>query len=447
VSARAADLAAADLARSAAEAAARESYGRLLAILSSRTRDIALAEDALADAFAAALATWPRDGVPGNPAAWLLTTARRRTLDHWRHAQVHEEAAQTLLAVADELDDSTAHGNPAAAVPDERLRLLFVCAHPAIDAAVRAPLMLQSVLGLDVARMAGAFLVAPATLSQRLVRAKARIRAAGIPFEYPRAQDLPQRLQDVMDGIYAAYGTGWDDVDGTDAARRGLTAEAIALARILCALLPQEPEPQGLLALMLFCEARAAARRDATGGYVPLDRQDTSRWDRAAMAEAEALLHGAARRGVPGAFQLEGAIQSAHTQRQLGATVPAHALVLLYDALLALRPSAGAQVSRACVLAQAMGPAAGLQALDNMDANEIAGYQPWWAARAHLLAQIGNASGARAAYERAMGLTENAAVRTWLAERRSRCNCGQVKDPEPGAQTALESNKAGIGRS
>ena len=235
-------------AQHAAEHAARASYGRLVAILSARTRDIAQAEDALADAFAAALDAWPRDGVPANPPAWLLTVARRRVIDALRHAQVQDEAAQTLLALGDELTG----GDEGRAVPDERLRLLFVCAHPAIDAAARAPLMLQTVLGLDVARMAGAFLASPATLGQRLVRAKSRIRAAGISFDYPRASDLPQRLQDVMDGIYAAYGTGWDDVEGADAARRGLTAEAIELGRILCALMPGVPEPRGLLALMLF---------------------------------------------------------------------------------------------------------------------------------------------------------------------------------------------------
>jgi RNA polymerase sigma-70 factor (ECF subfamily) len=193
-----------DAARAAAGRAARESYGRLLSILSARTRDIALAQDALADAFESALAHWPREGIPDNPEAWLLTTARRKTLDVWRHQQVHEEAARSLRILTDELTDSAQAG----AVPDERLRLLFVCAHPAIDAAARTPLMLQAVLGLDVQRMAGAFLTAPSTLAQRLVRAKNRIRQAGIPFEFPEARELPGRLQDVLDGIYAAYGTG-----------------------------------------------------------------------------------------------------------------------------------------------------------------------------------------------------------------------------------------------
>lgn len=397
----------------AAQQVARASYGRLVAILSARTRDIAQAEDALADAFAAALQDWPRDGIPANPPAWLLTVARRRVIDGLRHAQVQNEAAQTLLALGDECTG----GAEGQAVPDERLRLLFVCAHPAIDAAARAPLMLQAVLGLDVARMAGAFLTAPATLGQRLVRAKARIRAAGISFEYPQARDLPQRLQDVMDGIYVAYGTGWDDVEGADAMRRGLTGEAIELARILCALMPHEPEPRGLLALMLFCEARAHARRDDAGAYVPFAQQDATRWQRPLMDEAEALLQTAARHAAPGPYQLEAAIQSAHTQRHLGAGVPAQALVQLYDGLVALRPGLGAWVSRACAVAQSQGCLAGLQALDALPQAEAASYQPYWAARAHLLYMSGDTAAARQARERAMGLSGNAAVRAWLAQR------------------------------
>jgi len=395
----------------AAERAARESYGRLLAILSARTRDIAASEDALADAFARALERWPIDGVPDQPDAWLLSVARHRTLDAWRHTRVQDAATQTLLLLAGEVDAGAAD---AAAVPDERLRLLFVCAHPAIDSAARAPLMLQTVLGLDVARMAGAFLTSPSTLGQRLVRAKARIRAAGIPFEYPQASDLPQRLQDVLDGIYAAYGTGWDGVDGADPLSRGLTTEAIELCRILCALMPNEPEPLGLLALMLFCESRAAARRSDSGAYVPLDQQDMARWNPDLLAQAERCLRHASGMNRLGAYQLEAAIQSAHCERRLGAPVPPEAMVALYDGLLALRPSIGAQVSRACVLAKARGPRIGLQALDAISANEVASYQPFWAARAHLLAAYGAHAAARQAFDRAIGLSASPVVRAYL---------------------------------
>ncbi|WP_447773896.1 RNA polymerase sigma factor [Variovorax boronicumulans] len=398
-------------AHTSAERAARASYGRLLAILSARTHDIAASEDALADAFARALERWPADGVPVQPDAWLLSVARHRKLDAWRHSRVQDDATQTLLLLAGEMDEADPD---AATVPDERLRLLFVCAHPAIDAAARAPLMLQTVLGLDAARMAGAFLTSPSALGQRLVRAKARIRAAGISFEYPQARDLPHRLRDVLDGIYAAYGTGWDDVDGADALPRGLTTEAIDLGRILCRLMPAEPEPLGLLALMLFCEARTAARRTEAGAYVPLDQQEITRWDHALLAEAEHHLRIASAMQSLGPYQLEAAIQSAHCERRAGAPVPPEVLVSLYEGLLALRPSIGAQVSLACALANARGPETGLRALDAIPSDEVASYQPFWAARAHLLAAGGARVAARQAYDRAIGLSSNGAVRAYL---------------------------------
>ncbi|WP_225616738.1 RNA polymerase sigma factor [Variovorax sp. 38R] len=398
-------------AHTSAERAARASYGRLLAILSARTHDIAASEDALADAFARALERWPADGVPVQPDAWLLSVARHRKLDAWRHSRVQDDATQTLLLLAGEMDEADPD---AATVPDERLRLLFVCAHPAIDAAARAPLMLQTVLGLDAARMAGAFLTSPSALGQRLVRAKARIRAAGISFEYPQARDLPHRLRDVLDGIYAAYGTGWDDVDGADALPRGLTTEAIDLGRILCRLMPAEPEPLGLLALMLFCEARTAARRTEAGAYVPLDQQEITRWDHALLAEAEHHLRIASAMQSLGPYQLEAAIRSAHCERRAGAPVPPEVLVSLYEGLLALRPSIGAQVSLACALANARGPETGLRALDAIPSDEVASYQPFWAARAHLLAAGGARVAARQAYDRAIGLSSNGAVRAYL---------------------------------
>ncbi|MGJ7555012.1 RNA polymerase sigma factor [Variovorax sp. RB2P76] len=399
-------------AHQAAERAARHAYGRLLAILSARTHDIAASEDALADAFARALERWPDDGIPQQPEAWLLSVARHRKLDAWRHTRVQDKATQTLMLLAGEVDEGSTEG---AAVPDERLRLLFVCAHPAIDAAARAPLMLQTVLGLDAARMAGAFLSSPSALAQRLVRAKARIRAAGVPFEYPQARDLPHRLRDVLDGIYAGYGTGWDDVDGADALPRGLTDEAIDLCRILCRLMPNEPEPLGLLALMLFCDARLAARRSDTGAYVPLDQQDITRWNHELLAEAEHHLRQASTLGSLGPYQLEAAIQSAHCERRAGAPVPPETLVSLYQGLLALRPSVGAQVSLACALANARTPETGLRALDAIPADEVTNYQPFWAARAHLLAAGGARAAARQAYDRAIGLSTSAAVRTYLS--------------------------------
>ncbi|HEU4458704.1 MAG TPA: DUF6596 domain-containing protein [Methylibium sp.] len=408
----------AEAAHAATVATARRSYGRLVALLASRNRDIAAAEDALGDAFHAALVNWPRDGVPASPEAWLVTAAKRRLLDGWRHAKVRDDAAETLALIADEF--ATTDDDGSAAFPDERLKLLFVCAHPAIAANAHAPLMLQTVLGLDAARIAAAFLVSPAALGQRLVRAKARIRSAGIAFEVPPPSQWAERLGAVLEAVYAAYGTAWDDVAGTDPRRRGLALEALALARTLAALLPDEPEPLGLLALMAFCQARAAARRDARGDYVPLDAQDPAAWDRALLDEAEAALQRAAAMRRLGAYQVEAALQSAHTQRRLGVPVAPRAIVALYDGLLALHPSFGARVSRAVALAAASGVEAALAELDAIAAAEPGthrAYQPYWAARADLLARAGRADEARGAYERALGLSEDPAVRRFLLER------------------------------
>jgi predicted RNA polymerase sigma factor len=246
-------------ARRAVEQAARDSHGRLVAFLAARSHDVAAAEDALADAFEAALETWPQSGVPQKPEAWLLTVARRRLIDNTRHVRVHTDAAPTLRAAAEEAQELAA----GIVFPDERLKLMFICAHPAIAAAACTPLMLQTVLGLDAARIASAFLVRPTAMGQRLARAKAKIRDARIRFELPEAQELPARLDSVLEAIYAAYGSGWDDVAGADPRRKGLAVEATDLGRLLLRLMPTEPEAQGLLALMLYCEARRGARRSA----------------------------------------------------------------------------------------------------------------------------------------------------------------------------------------
>lgn len=406
-----------------AERVLRESYGRLVAILATRTRDVAAAEDALGDAFAAALATWPTNGVPTNPEAWLLTTSRNRLHDAWRHARLGAEISESLQALTDSFVDE----NPEMIFPDERLRLMFVCAHPAIEPTVRAPLMLQTVLGLDVARIAGAFMTSPATLGQRLVRAKRKIRDAGIPFTMPAAEDLPARVQDVLDGIYAAYGTGWDDVEGADHKTAGLTFEALQLGEAVVTLLPTHAEPIGLLALMLFCEARAGARRDAQGRYVPLSQQDTNRWELSWIARAEQLLLTSAGYHDLGPFQLEAAIQSAHCQGRLGAPVaPAHVLAL-YDGLMALQPSLGAAVSRASVISEVHGPQAALAALAELPASAVQGYQAYWAALAHLHSLIMDTTAAVAAFDRAIALAESTAVREYLLARRR--TVADVKSP------------------
>ena len=398
----------------AAELAARASYGRLLAYLASRARDVAAAEDALGDAFAAALETWPRVGVPDNPDAWLLVAARRRLVDRARHTGVEATAAATLRLAAEAADVNASRES---IFPDERLTLLFVCAHPAIDEAARTPLMLQAVLGLDAARIASAFLVAPATMSQRLVRVKTKIRDAGIGFEIPGPEELPERLRSVLDAIYAAYGTGWEDVAGADPRRRGLAEEAIWLGRLVVALLPDEPEAGGLLALMLHCEARRPARRDVSGAYVPLTRQDVGLWSRPTIDEAERTLADASRVQRPGRFQLEAAIQSVHAQRAVTGGTDWEAIALLYEGLVRVAPTIGARVAQAAALAEARGAAAGLAALDAMPMDVVTAYQPYWALRAHLLRELERTDEARDAYARAIGLSEDPAVREFLADQ------------------------------
>src|SRR5258707_3520422 len=285
------------------ERVARESYGRLVAYLSSHTRDVASAEDALSNALVAALTTWPRDGVPQSPEAWLLTTARHSLIDLVRHQQVAAASEPTLLLLREERKEVTLSPE----FPDERLKLLFVCAHPEIDSSMHTPLMLQTVLGLDAARIAHAFLVSPTTMGQRLVRAKTKIRDAGIQFEVPQERELPQRLEAVLEAIYAAFGIGWDDMAGVDQPGRDLSEEAIWLARVLLQLLPDKAEVRGLLALMLHCEARRGARRGPDGRYVPLSKQDTKQWSFPLIEQAEHHLAEAVIQGRPGRVQREAA--------------------------------------------------------------------------------------------------------------------------------------------
>lgn len=397
--------------RRAIERAARDSYGRLVTFLAARSRDIAAAEDALADAFRAALEAWPRDGVPARPEAWLLTAARRRMIDRARHVQVQAEAVPDLRIVAEEAEALA----EADRFPDERLKLLFVCAHPAIDPAIHTPLMLQTVLGLDAARIASAFLVSPAAMGQRLSRAKVKIRDAGIGFELPEAKELPPRLDAVLEAIYAAYGSGWDDVAGADPRRRGLAAEAIDLGRMLRPLLPAEPEVEGLLALMLHCEARREARRSPEGDYVPLSEQDTARWSKPMMAEAEHILSAAAQDRRFGRFQLEAAIQSVHAQRARTGRTDWEAIALLYQGLARLAPTIGALVGQAAAVAQARDAATGWDLLQAIPAEAVASYQPYWALAAHLLQRLGQPAGM--AYDRAIGLCEDPAMRAFLLRR------------------------------
>ena len=370
--------------------------------------------------------------------------ARRRLIDRARQRRTHDGAADTLLLLADLATDA----DEAREIPDHRLALMFACAHPAIDAGVRAPLMLQTILGVDAAAIASAFLVSPTTMGQRLVRAKARIRQAGIPFKVPSlAELLPapgaaagptpgERLAAVLDAIYAGYTEGWSDPAGADAQRRNLAEESIWLGGLLATLLPDEPEALGLLALMLFAQARRGARRDAAGRYVPLAEQDVARWDARMINEAETLLRRAAALAQPGQlpppaglgsrvgrFQLEAAIQSAHVVRRRSGRADWPAIERLYAALGQLTGSPVVTINRAVALAEVAGPAAALALLDDLAADaptaaRLADYQPWWAARAGLLQRLGEVAAADTANARAIGLERDPAVRAFLQQRR-----------------------------
>ena len=403
-------------ARAIAEETARASYGRLLAWLSSRTRDVAAAEDALADAFRAALESWPVKGVPDAPEAWLLTAARRKLIDGSRRAKTRTDA-QPVLSLAAEEAEAAARNE--ATFPDERLKLLFICAHPAIDQAIRTPLMLQMVLGLDAAHIASAFLVSPTAMSGRLVRAKRKIKTAGIPFETPGLEDLPPRLSAVLEAIYAAFGTGWDEADGAEADIVDLTGEAIYLARLVTTLLPDEAEAWGLLSLMLHAQSRMAARR-VDGAYVPLKDQDPGLWDRDTVAAAEAALAKAWPHHKIGPFQIEAAIQSAHAASILYKRDTTEDIVALYAQLTELSPSVGAQVGYAAALAAAKRPKEGLRALEEIASAFTERYQPYWAVKAHILSAEGEPN-AVICYERAIGLTKDASVRDFLLGRKNRC--------------------------
>jgi predicted RNA polymerase sigma factor len=403
-----------------AEMVARRSYGKLVAFLAARTRDVAAAEDALADAFASALEDWNRNGCPENPEAWLLTVARRKTIDSVRRRETRDAAEPEMKRIADGLEAAAAETS---GIPDRRLGLMFACAHPAIEASVRSPLILQVVLGLDAKRIASAFLVSPAAMGQRLVRAKEKIRQAGIPLRIPEKDELPARLDTVLDAIYAAFAEAWSDPAGTDAVRRDLSEEAIYLGRVVVELLPDEPETLGLLALMLHAEARRKARRNSDGEYVPLAEQDTAAWDRETIAEAEDLLLRASRHGVPGRYQLEAALQSAHVHRCVTGVSNWGEIVKLYDVLFAMTGSPVVAVNRVLAIAETEGAEIALAELDKIAGDSrLAEYQPYWAVRAELLTKLKKGSEAREAYGMAIGLERDPAVRRFLQGKLRRLN-------------------------
>jgi len=403
-------------AQSAADAVARRSYGKLVAFLASRTQDVAAAEDALSEAFAAALSEWPRNGCPANPEGWLLTVARRKMIDVFRGQNRRQLVSVEIQSIADVLATAPTDTE----IPDERLAMMFACAHPALDPAIRAPMILQAVLGLDAARIASSFLTSPAAMGKRLVRAKVKIRQTAIPFRVPGHDELPARLDVVLQAIYAAFSEGWTDPGGADAVRRDLAEEAIYLARLVSELLPNEPEALGLLALLLHAESRRKARRSLNGDFIPLAQQDPSLWNADQIEEAESLLHRASTLGVIGRFQLEAAIQSAHADRCRTGKPNWAFIIQLYDGLFALSQSPVVAINRAVAIAEIHGASAGLDVLSSLEADSrLAQYQPYWAARAELLARTGAFAQARHAYEIAIGLERDEAVRRFLDARRS----------------------------
>ncbi|MGO9934343.1 MAG: RNA polymerase sigma factor [Steroidobacteraceae bacterium] len=401
-----------DKARRIVERIARESYGRLVALLVARTRDVASAEDILAEAFAAALEQWPTEGVPTNPDGWLVTVAKRRHADLLRRGQVRMNGEPHLQMLASEIEEASRVSDE---LPDRRLALMFACAHPLIEPGARAPLILQTVLGISAKAIASAFLISPGSMSQRLVRAKAHIKESGIPFSVPDQNEMPERLNAVLEALYAAYSTGWD------AAYEGaseLAPEAIWLGGLISKMLPEEPEAKALLAMMLYTEARRRARRDAHGCYVPIDLQDVALWDRIQISNAEKLLHACNRAGPTGRYQLEAAIQSAHIAQRLTGANCWPAIVSLYDHLVSMTDSPVAVLNRAAALAEVAGPDAALAELCGISTDKrMLGYQPYWATLGLLNLRAGNIDAGSEALRVAIGLSTDNAIRQHLRQR------------------------------
>ncbi|MDX1972809.1 MAG: DUF6596 domain-containing protein, partial [Candidatus Sumerlaeia bacterium] len=404
------------------EELARTSWGKFVAFLSTKTHDIAAAEDAVAEAFRIAVERWRDEGVPPNPEAWLLHVAHKRLTDSFRRSITREKAVPQLVRDSDaaQLRSDEEAIETMETIPDERLKLLFVCAHPAIDSSIRTPLMLQTVLGLDAIRIAKAFALSPEAMSQRLVRAKTKIREAAIPFSVPHVHQLSERLSAVLDAIYVAYGTGWEEEHGKSVpVQQSLVAEALWLARLLSNLQPDSAETKGLLALMLFLESRKEARFDShTGFFVPLEEQDTGLWNDPLIREAETTLREASALGNPGPYQWMAAIQSIHCSRKYTGQLPWSVILQLYEALQYAKPTLGVQLGRILPLYHTHGLEAAWNALQSLPMERVETHQPYWAVRAFLLRSSGKTNEARSAYEKAASLTNDERLKGYLLTQR-----------------------------
>ncbi|KGN42661.1 RNA polymerase sigma factor [Knoellia aerolata] len=402
----------------------RAEYGRVVAGLIRRFGDIQLAEDALGEAIVIALERWPRDGVPPNPAGWLTTTASRKALDHLRRERVRDEKYAEAAMLTDDTPPE-----PTGPVKDDRLRLIFTCCHPALAEPARVALTLRLLGGLTVAEIASAFLVPETTMAQRITRAKAKIATARIPYRVPGPDDVADRLDAVLAVLYLVHNEGYLSRGGESADREDLALEAIRLTRALRSLagdIGSPPEVDGLLALMLLSQARRPARIDDAGRLVTLDEQDRARWDTGLIDEGHALVRECLRRGAPGPYQIQAAIQAVHTDARDVSLTDWGQVVALYDQLLRLRPSPVVALNRAVALAELDGPQVALAVVDEL---ELTAYAPWHATRADLLRRLGRDDDAGRAYAAAIATTPNPAERAWLASRRDRLGHGWGEGP------------------